>query len=782
MSTPAFQTPREKKLARRKVTTDLGKQIMTRERQRLAREQAALGEQLAEEARRKLHTQQTIKRRAEPEQVAVQRSIVKRAAAVLQSEGVNVKITARCTDTMSAWTDFDQIVVNYRMVDDVRLLSANIRALMYHEGGHCRFTIPFRQLIELTGQTYGSELAQYHAGWNMLEDQRMETAVVSDSPRKAAYLTPLIMTEMTDTVDTAAANWPLLIWRRYLPAKIAQGARRLFVLKHNLMGVDGEALAKAWEQVTNDYVLADNANDMWTAIVTAHELLKTTNTIPGLAVIANHDRQTYAEQENLDDALVIPISPDMLGEPLGDDEADTQPPVIDVTDPEVAEHLATILIALFAHPETLVRIVYAVMVDSDQTTPGSGSSSQPSGQDSDERKTGDDDEQDVDDTDDGDASGSGSKTDEDEADKGEGEGHGDDASEDATDDDESDDYGDDEYDDDDDEDEDDTVYANDGPCESGMDPEREGGSDGAHDAEEEVDPDLDYNPEADEELTDEELAEALQDAEAERDADSALDADVQAFQDAIDSRVSDLTPYQTHASDDVEAAATAHNLADDLEQSFYASTMDSAPQWMEQQRRGVLNVLRYVTRQPGEVEYFRAWQEDDAPGFNLAVSVLLDYSGSMAGYTAELAQAGYATKLACEKLGIPCTVTLWDTEAQVLWDANEQAEFLPVVQANGGTDPSVALADLVNQRFDKAQHVVLIMTDGEWQGSQSNSGYLASYKESGRIIIGCGFNSGYGTSEALAEKLRRYGCDESYAIKSLMEIPALLEQTLVAVS
>ena len=48
----------------------------------------------------------------------------------------------------------------------------------------------------------------------------METAVVSDCPRKAAYLTPLIMTEHASTLDKMAANWPLLVWRRYLPERI----------------------------------------------------------------------------------------------------------------------------------------------------------------------------------------------------------------------------------------------------------------------------------------------------------------------------------------------------------------------------------------------------------------------------------------------------------------------------------------------------------------------------------------------------------------------------------
>ena len=45
----------------------------------------------------------------------------------------------------------------------------------------------------------------------------METAVTEDSPRKAAYLTPMVMLDLVPTINHAAANWPLLIWRRYLP-------------------------------------------------------------------------------------------------------------------------------------------------------------------------------------------------------------------------------------------------------------------------------------------------------------------------------------------------------------------------------------------------------------------------------------------------------------------------------------------------------------------------------------------------------------------------------------
>jgi len=792
MSNP-LQTPKEGKHARRKVTTDLGRQIMQRERQRLAREQAALGEQLAEEARRMAAQKQANKRTVKPEQIAIGRSLIKRIAAVLGSEGVEAVIHARPTNEVSAWTDFDQIVLNYQMHDDIRLLAATLRGLAYHEGGHCRFTIPFRQLCEMATGTWNSTLNQYHTAWNVLEDQRMETAVVSDSPRKAAYFTPMVMTEMTNTVNGAAANWPLLIWRRYLPAKVRKGARKLFVAKHNLMGQDGEALAKAWEAVTTRYVTADNATDMWAAIVEAKALLDVTQPVPAAAGDMGHDHQYREHRDNLDDALIIPIDPSMFDGTevdLGDNEGEL--PEIDTTDPQVAEHLGNIIVAIFNHPETLLRVVYGVPTPtqaSDEQGAGSPSSSANESDDDSESESDEDDtdgddspgrsqddtsdedrEGDDDDQDDGNGNGQDSDdTDEDDEQDDTDGGRSDlDADSEDDDDDESDDddfaadvEGDDEQDDDD--------YTN----ESGDDM-APGGHTGKHDPQDVADED------DDEELTDDDLTEALQDAEAQRDEDAALDADVHAFQDAVDTRVSDLEPYQTTPSSDFEAAATANNLADELERSFQQATMDQQPMWVEQQRRGVLNVLRYKTRQAGDVEFFKQWTEDDAPGYDIAVSVLLDYSGSMGGHTTALAQCGYAAKLACEKLEIPCTVTLWDTGAMVLWDANERAEALPVIQAAGGTDPQQALADLANQRYDKTQHVVIIMTDGEWNGHQNQPGFLASYKEEGRIIIGAGYNSGYGTAEAIADKLRRYGCDESYALSSLMDLPRLLEQTLVA--
>jgi hypothetical protein len=754
MSTTPFTEPKK---ARRKVTTDLGRQLLQKERQRLTREQAALGEQLAEEAKRRVANQKTLVRSIKPAQIAVSKGIITRIAGVLASEGLNVRITAKPQDEMRAWTDFDQIYIGYRMHDDVRLLAATMRGLAYHEGGHCRFTVPFLQLVEMVGADE-YEARKYHKAWNCLEDQRMETAVTSDSPRKAAYITTTVMTELTDTADAAASNYPLLIWRKYLPRKIRKGARRLFVFKQNAMGQDGEALARRWEQCVTSYVLGDTADDLWAAVIEAHELLQITTPVVGLAK-DNHTKQQHSprNRDDLDGALVIPVAPSMLQEAEDDlmDYDDTEAE-LDLTDPEIAEHLSEVLVALWNSPEELITVVYGMMGGADET-PQEGEPT-PQGESQGEYEDASDEASDAEEDEQGDSE------------------HSEPAEHDGDDDDQGEEEG---------EQQPQPVVdpeANDLDGDDHGDSKDDMGGDDTSDGAGDEDPNWNATADEDddEDLTDEDLDEALQDAEDERDSDPTLDGDVRSFNDALDNRVSDLDPLDTQVSADVLAAAAAQNLATELEESFYASTMDKAPAWVEQQKRGVLNVMRYKTRQPGDTEFFRQWTEDDQPGFNISVSVLLDNSVSMGSFTEELAQAGYATKLACEKLGIPCTVVLWNTSAAVLWDANEKAEYLPVVVSTGGTNPIMALADLHNQRYEKMQHLVLIMTDGQWQGDCAAPGTLAAYGEDGRVIIGIGFNPDLKVADSYAENMHRYGSDESYGVTDLMQIPRLLEQALVA--
>ena len=577
----------------------------------------------------------------------------------------------------------------------------------------------------------------------------------------------MILAEFTKTLDAAAANYPVLAWRKYLPRHIRVGARKLFIVRHQDID-DIEALVEHMEALIERYVTATDPITMVATVIEFHGLMQNFRPMAVDMNDAGHSRhRRRPAPQDMDDFLTIPISPDMLDESFQDDAADDdtsdedddapidQPMSSDDLAPDELEHLIDVLIAAWWAPETLIAVRYVLQGGGAEQDESQGGGS---GDIMDEPQTPAAGEDEADDD-----------TDEDEANEpqpSKGASKDDDEQDDDTDDDDA--AGSDTGDDSDDDDADDDA-----------EDDRDGGEGaggGSHDGDDEG-IEADEADGSDDLLTDDDLAEALEEAEAERDNQRELDADVEAYKDALDNQTSELDSYIGGVSSDIEAIAVAENLAEDIERAFQTNTIDKAPGWVEGQRRGIINVLRYETRQAGDTEFFRQWTEDDAPGFDIAVSLLLDYSGSMAGDTERLAQVGYACKRACQNLAIPCTVTLWDTDARTLFDADEVVDGLPVIATAGGTNPEHALADLDNQRHDKSKHIVLIMSDGEWESSWSGkqARTVAFYKDAGRQIIGFGYGGDY-----IARRLMSYGCDEAFAIDDLMAIPRFLEDALVA--
>ena len=704
-------TPSKRK--RRQVMTQAGRQLLQKERGRMAKEQALLGEALAEEARRTAAMGERIAQINKPEDAAISRGIVRRVAGVLASEGVNPIIECVNRPQMNAWTDFTKIHVGYKKFDDIRLTAATIRGLMYHEGGHIRWTTPWLDLLSAHRDVYlnqllaqglegpfppeftREELSQLQRAWNCLEDQRMETAVVSDSPRKAAYFTPTVMEHNAATPAMAAANYPLLIWRRYLPKHLRRSARAAFIDAHAHSPLDIEAVTRQIEACVTRYVRATDYETMFQCVVEMWKLLLCIRPLQADMSDAGHGYQGRKPREPGDEQeLTIPIDPTMLEE-----DEDTFP------SGEGAD---------FPFP-----------VPSPSNEPGD--------------------------------------------EPGEGEGEGGDT------------FG---------------SLLDDQPLDGTPTPNESGDADeadepGGNSAGEKSDTPTTHGP-GEDELTQDDIDEIIAEAEEDRLEDPALEGDVEAYHDALDSQVSDLPAYIGGLSTDADAIAISEALADEIELAFRAATMDRAPAWIEQQKRGIININRYITRQPGDVEFFRNWIDSDQPGYNIAVSVLLDYSGSMVDHTTELAQVGYACKQACSKLDIPCTVTLWDDRATTLYDATEVAEGLPIIATASTTNPDMALADLPNQRFGKEHHIVLIMTDGDWD-SEWEGGYgkrarkvtrtLAHYATEGQYIIGFGYNGDRPKyADKLAKSLYAKGCPEAYGITDLMDIPRRLEDTLIALA
>ena len=268
---------------------------------------------------------------------------------------------------------------------------------------------------------------------------------------------------------------------------------------------------------------------------------------------------------------------------------------------------------------------------------------------------------------------------------------------------------------------------------------------------------------------------ALERAKDARNQDKNLTNDMRSFNDALhDTRNQTPLPRVPTSFINIDGGdmAEAIRVNRSLRLLMESARAEHAPSWQGGQRTGVLDVIRYRTRQPGDMEFFR----NEAPGGdmhlpNLSVSVILDGSGSMSHHVTKLGVAAYAIKTACDACEVPCTVTVYDTRAHLLWDAEDRPVTIPDSFCPlGGTDPTEALEVVDAQLHDKARHLVIVMTDGHWSGWRDKS--LANYQFPNRDLVVLFWNT-HPTSINGLEGVT------SARVDNLMEIPQIVRRYLI---
>lgn len=216
----------------------------------------------------------------------------------------------------------------------------------------------------------------------------------------------------------------------------------------------------------------------------------------------------------------------------------------------------------------------------------------------------------------------------------------------------------------------------------------------------------------------------------------------------------------------VDSIAVANQMLSALEP--LALTAD--PAWRFRQEHGVLDPTSYKMHEPGDSDYWVDYEGEGAHGHSLAVSVMLDTSGSMGGWMDQLSVAAYGIRSACDSLGVPCTVSTFDTEPYMIWDNDEP--ITPVlIHDGGGTNPLEGLRQIKNQNAGKQRHLVVILTDGEW--SYVNS--IKPFVEPGQywLLVGLG-TPGY-AKDLVAKK----GGDVAIGIDNVMDLPKEIEKALI---
>ena len=140
-----------------------------------------------------------------------------------------------------------------------------------------------------------------------------------------------------------------------------------------------------------------------------------------------------------------------------------------------------------------------------------------------------------------------------------------------------------------------------------------------------------------------------------------------------------------------------------------------------------------------------------------------------------LAIAAFGVKSACDVVGVPCTVTVYDTDAYLLWDDEDRPLDVPYnIVPSGGTDPKRVLDMLDMQKCDKDNHLVIIMTDGAWSANWHRDLSLAHYAAPDRDLVMFYLNCDPAHGPQGADQ-----CSHVGRIDDLQEIPRFLMRYIV---
>ena len=255
-----------------------------------------------------------------------------------------------------------------------------------------------------------------------------------------------------------------------------------------------------------------------------------------------------------------------------------------------------------------------------------------------------------------------------------------------------------------------------------------------------------------------------------------IDGEAQQFLADVNSELMKDLPHNSSVSAmPSEMLAASKQVANQMLSALEPLAVTADPAWRFRQENGVIDPTAYNTRSTGDTDYWIAYEGEGAHGHDLAVSVVLDTSGSMGSMMDGLSIGAYAIRTACDELGIPCTVSTFDTEAYMIWGHDEPATPY-LIHDGGGTEPTAALSKVVDQGAGKKKHLVIVMTDGDWisYGGKGTRG-VKPYIQPNQywVLVGLSYD------KAVAYQLvKNKGGDSAVGITEIEELPVQFEAAL----
>lgn len=214
---------------------------------------------------------------------------------VINSFGINPRVTVETLldphwpAPIKAWTDYKSIrlsvdtkIIDLNDLDSVVDYISIIKGALYHEAGHILYTTPYHTLcthaigIEEKEPGEGEALPSYddmckseflQRCWNIIEDQRMERAVVLESPVIKRYFTVTGLEVVINKADPKT-SWPFIAGRPYLPKPVYTGIRNAALADPALSHLVAPIQEVIWQ-----YMTSNNRQEMIRYLIRFSELM-----------------------------------------------------------------------------------------------------------------------------------------------------------------------------------------------------------------------------------------------------------------------------------------------------------------------------------------------------------------------------------------------------------------------------------------------------------------------------------------------------------------------------
>lgn len=265
---------------------------------------------------------------------------------VLTAFGVNVPLRVSSLDPryatapLRAYTTFREITVmartdiNLQDLEQVANYVFMVKGAVYHEGGHCKYTIPFNDLVSgfqvsdandepewrvlrprwnaqfnpALGHPSAVALRELQRCWNILEDQRMEMAMYTESPVLGNYFTNIVLNVVINK-DDVGSSWPFVSGRMYLDYNIRKSIRDLAMQNPKYVPI-----IKQIDSVIARYRVAKTHTDLLRALFDFYDLMKLWGTGLEDQHQADIDNHSHQYNRNRGTNEVQPV-PEMDGSP-----------------------------------------------------------------------------------------------------------------------------------------------------------------------------------------------------------------------------------------------------------------------------------------------------------------------------------------------------------------------------------------------------------------------------------------------------------------------------------